>query len=237
MNRPSPHRAAAAPAGSLVCDLHTHTHYSRDCLTSLEAFLEACRRKGLDRVAVTDHNTIAGALRLKEMDPERIIVGEEIRTTHGELIAYFLTDPVPPGLPPEETIERVHAQGGVVGISHPLDRLRREAMREATLSLLDRVDFLEAFNARCLLPSDNRAAHALAERHGLPMSAGSDAHSAGELGMAVVVLPPFDSPAAFLESLRQGRIRGRISPPWFHLTSLYAKIARRAGWSPLPEAP
>ncbi len=219
-----------------VCDLHTHTLYSRDSLTSLEAFLDACRRKGLDRIAVTDHNTIAGALRLKEMDPERIIVGQEIRTTHGELIAYFLTEPVPPGLSPEESIDRVRQQGGVVGISHPLDRLRREAMRKATFDLLDRVDFLEGFNARCLFPADNRAARALALQRGLPMTAGSDAHTVWEIGQAVVVLPPFDSPAAFLESLRAGRIRGRISLPWLHVFSTYAKIVRRWGWAPTPPA-
>jgi len=220
-----------------VCDLHTHTAYSRDSLISLEAFLNACRRRGLDKVAVTDHNTIAGALRLKEMDPDRIIVGEEIRTAQGELIAYFLTKPIPGGLSPEETIERVHEQGGVVGISHPLDGLRREAMRQAALSILDRVDFLEGFNARCLLPRDNRAARALALRHGLPTTAGSDAHCPWEVGRAVILLPPFDSPPSFLESLRAGRIRGCISPPWVHMASIYAKVARRLGWAPMPAAP
>lgn len=217
-----------------VCDLHTHTVYSRDSLTALEAFLDVCRRRRLDKVAVTDHNTIDGALRLKEMDPERIIIGEEVRTTRGELLALFLHEPVPAGLSPEETIARVHAQGGIVGISHPLDGLRREAMRDFTHSLLGQVDFLEVFNARCLLPGDNRAARALAVQHGLPMTAGSDAHCRWELGRAVTILAPFDSPTAFLENLRTARIRGRISPPWMHVTSTYAKIARRMGWVPLP---
>ena len=218
------------------CDLHTHTLYSRDCLTDLERFLQVSRRKGLDRVAVTDHNAIAGALRLKEMDPERVIVGEEIRTTHGELIAYFLTEPIPPGLSPQETIAAVRAQGGVVGISHPLDSFRREAFRkEALPSVLDQVDFLEVFNARCLLPADNRAARALAAERGLPMTAGSDAHSTWELGQAVTLLPPFSSPASFLESLKEARIEGRLSPPWVHFISSYGKLARRWGWVPLPD--
>ncbi|HIQ01293.1 MAG TPA: PHP domain-containing protein [Anaerolineales bacterium] len=221
----------------LVCDLHTHTLYSQDCLISLPAFLEACRRKGLDRVAVTDHNTIAGALRLKEMDPERVIVGEEIRTTHGELIAYFLNEPVPAGLSPRQTIEAVHAQGGVVGISHPLDSLRREAMgRAVLLPLLDQLDFLEVFNARCLFPGDNRAARHLALERGLPMTAGSDAHSTWELGRAVVVVPPFHSPPSFLESLRSAQVNGRRSPLWVHFVSTSARIIRRLGGIPLPES-
>jgi len=221
---------------SLICDLHTHTLYSHDCLTTLSDFLEACRRKGLDRVAVTDHNTIAGALRLKEMDPERIIVGEEVRSTYGELIAYFLTEPVPPGLSPQETIEAVRAQGGVVGIPHPLDTFRREAMgRAALLPLLDRLDFLEAFNARCLLPADNRAAQALALERGLSLTAGSDAHCVWELGRAVTVLLPFDSPVSFLESLRRAQIRGRMAPPWIHFVSAYARAVRRLGRVSLPD--
>jgi len=220
----------------LRCDLHTHTYYSRDCLVSPERFLEACRRKGLDRVAVTDHNTIAGALRLKEMDPERIIVGEEIRTTEGELIAYFLTEEVPPGLSPRETIAAVRAQGGVVGVSHPLDRARREAMGLASVrALLGELDFLEGWNARCLFWADNGEALALARAHGLPVTAGSDAHSVWELGRMVTLLPPFDSPASFLESLRSARIEGRESFPWVHLVSTGAKIIRRLGLVPLPQ--
>ncbi|MGQ9716500.1 MAG: PHP domain-containing protein [Anaerolineae bacterium] len=212
------------------CDLHTHTAYSHDSLVSLERFLEACRRRGLDRVAVTDHHTIAGALRLKEMDPERVIVGQEIRTTHGELIAYFLTESVPPDLPPQEAIAAVRAQGGVVGISHPLDRARREAMGQARVeTLLEEVDFLEGFNARCLFAADNEAAQALARAHNLPVTAGSDAHSLWELGRTVTWMPPFDSPASFLQNLRSARIEGRASPAWVHVLSTLAKILRRAG--------
>jgi len=226
-----------AAGGILVCDLHTHTLYSTDCLTRLVDFLDACRLKGLDRVAVTDHNTIAGALRLKEMDPERIIVGEEIRTTHGELIAYFLSEPIPADLSPPETIAAARAQGGVVGVSHPLDSVRHEAMGHAPLlPLLDQLDFVEAFNARCLLPRDNQAARSLALEWGLPMTAGSDAHCAWELGRGVTVLPPFDSPASFLESLHSSQIRGRATPFWIHFVSFYARFARRRGKAPPPGA-
>ncbi len=231
----TPLRSTSPTPASLSCDLHTHTCYSPDSLVSPERFLEACRRKGLDRVAVTDHNTIAGALRLREMDPERIIVGQEIRTTHGELIAYFLTEPVPPDLPPREAIAAVRAQGGVVGISHPLDRARREAMgRDDVEALLEEVDFLEGFNARCLFAADNEAAQALARAHNLPVTAGSDAHSLWELGRAVTRMPPFDSPASFLEALGLARIAGRASPAWVHALSTLAKLLRRAGWAPLP---
>lgn len=221
----------------LVCELHTHTLYSRDSLTPLDVFLATCRRKGLDRVAVTDHNTITGALRLKEMDPERIIVGEEIRTTQGELIAYFLEKEIPADLPPQQVIDKVREQGGVVGASHPLDRLRSEAMGAIALTpLLDQLDFLEVYNARCIIAADNQAARDLALQHGIPMTAGSDAHSPWELGRALTLLPPFDSPTTFLESLPQAEVRGRLSPAWIHIVSTVAKFRRRLRLAPpLPE--
>ena len=219
----------------VVCDLHTHTRYSKDCRTSLKRFLSTCEKRGLDRVAVTDHNTIAGALRLKEMDPERIIVGSEIKTTHGELMALFLHDPIPTGLSPQATIKHVREQGAVVGVSHPLDELRREAMGYDTLlTVVDQLDFIEVFNARCLFSRYNRAAREFAEERGLLMTAGSDAHSAWELGRGVTLMPSFDSPTSFLESLRAARIQGRMAPSWVHFLSRYAKITRMLGIDPSP---
>ncbi len=217
----------------LTCDLHTHTCYSRDSLTSLTDFLAACRRKGLERVAVTDHGSIEGALRLQEMEPQRIIVGQEIYTTEGELIAYFLTRPVPSDCTPQGAIEQVHAQGGIVGVSHPLDRLRREALgRKGVVAILDQIDFLEVFNARCIFPADNRAARELALAAGLPMTAGSDAHMLWELGRGTVLIEPFDSPRSLLANLQTAQIVGRRSPMWVHFFSSYARLRRRWGLSP-----
>ncbi len=209
-------------------ELHTHTCYSKDCLTSLDRFIADCRRKGLDRVAVTDHNTIAGALKLKAMAPDLIIVGEEIKTDSGEIIAYFLTEEVPVRLPVREAIACVRAQGGVVGVSHPADRLRREAMGLARLEpIVDRVDALEVFNARCLHAADNVAAREFAAQHGKVGFAGSDAHTLAELGQATVTLEPFDSPQSFLASLRTARLNARLSSPIVHLASTWARWLRR----------
>ncbi|MDY7042274.1 MAG: PHP domain-containing protein, partial [Chloroflexota bacterium] len=100
-------------------DLHVHTCYSRDSTNSPEAIIEACRRRGLDKIAVTDHNTIAGALALRELAPDLVIVGEEIKTSDGELIAFFVAEEIPAWLPLEETITRLRAQGAIIGVSHP----------------------------------------------------------------------------------------------------------------------
>jgi hypothetical protein len=205
-----------------------HTNASRDCAVSPEKLIDVARRRGLSRVAVTDHNSIQGALAARAIAPEFVIVGEEIKTDSGELIAYFLREQIPPGISLEETIRRIRDQGGVVGVSHPLDRLRREAIgRDALLPILTLVDCLEGFNARVIFPSDNARAAVLAKEHGLPCTAGSDAHSALEIGRAYVEMPPFDGPAGFVESLRRGKIGGRLSSPCVHLISTINKRRRR----------
>ena len=82
----------------LRIEFHCHTRYSKDSLASLERLVKACHRKGIDRVVVTDHNSIAGARAAQELDPELVIVGEEIKTTRGEILAAFITEEVPAGL-------------------------------------------------------------------------------------------------------------------------------------------
>lgn len=208
-------------------ELHAHTVCSPDALIPLEQFLEACRRRGLDRVAVTDHNTLDGALRLKERAPDFIIVGEEIRAREGEVLAFFIEREIPPGLPLLETIERIRVQGGVVALPHPCDRARGSAVgRAVAAQVLPLVDAVEVFNARCLFPGDNACAAALAARFGKPGFSGSDAHIPWELGRAPTRMPPFQDAASFLQALAQAQPTARRSPFWVHLLSTWAKGRR-----------
>ncbi len=209
-------------------DLHCHTFHSSDSLMTFDGLLQAMDRRGLDMVAVTDHNTIAGARALYARAPDRFVIGEEIKTTQGELMALFLEEEVPPGLSAEETIIRVHRQGALVGASHPFDRLRGEAIGMDSLeSIRQELDFLEVLNARMTFRKDNRLAREMAARWGLPGSAGSDAHAPSEVGRAYVDMMPFDDPQDFLHSLAMGQIGGRLSSPTVHLYSTYAKWRKR----------
>lgn len=208
-------------------ELHAHTIYSPDSLVSLEDFLAACRRKGLDRVAVTDHNTIEGALRLKEKAPELILIGEEIRTREGEVLAYFIEREIPKGLPLMETIERIREQGGVVALPHPCDRARGSAVgRRTAEAVIPLMDAVEIFNARCVFPGDNACAAALADRFHKPGFSGSDAHTVWELGRAWTALPPFEDAEGFRQALFHARPNRRLSPFWVHLCSTWAKWIR-----------
>ncbi len=210
-------------------DLHSHSRYSRDCLLDPLAIIETARQRGLDKLAITEHNNLEGALLLKRLAPDLIIVGEEVKTTVGEFIAYFVREEVPKGLTPEETLARLRAQGAVISIPHPADSLRRSAVGEETARrFIHQVDAVEVFNARCLFREDNDAALALARRYDKLMTAGSDAHTLGEIGRAYLLLPPFDdNPASFLLSLRQAQAAGTPSGLWPHFASTYAKWVKR----------
>lgn len=186
-------------------DLHVHTEYSSDGLLRIERLVQLCPKRGLDRVAVTDHNTIEGALRLAEAAPFPVIIGEEIRTADGEIIGLFLEKEIPRDLPIERTIELIREQNGVVYLPHPCDRMRRSKIRQDKLrDIVPLCDAIEVFNARNVFGPDNAEAEKLAEEFGLPQGVGSDAHTWMELGNCYVEMDDFDGPTDFLEKLRSG---------------------------------
>jgi hypothetical protein len=184
-------------------------------------------------VAVTEHNNIAGALAVEKIAPFTVIIGEEARTTEGEIIGLFLHEQIPGGLSPEETVKRIKDQGGLVVVPHPFDGFRGHLREEALQRILPQVDAIEVFNARITYRRDNERAARFAAEHGLPASAGSDAHSAWETGRTYVEMPEFQGPREFLEALRRGRVVGRTSTPLVHLFSRWAAIRRRLGWRPV----
>jgi hypothetical protein len=209
-------------------EFHCHTVYSKDSLMSLQNLLENCRRKGIDRLVITDHNTIAGAVRAREMDSELIIVGEEIMTQDGELLAAFVQEQVPPGLPPMEAVARLREQGAFISVSHPFDRFRKGGWSlTGLLEIAPWVDALETFNARCILPDSNRQAQAFARQHGLPGTVGSDAHVTAEVGKATLLLPDFSDAEGLRRSLPEAQAQVSLSPPWIHITSRYAKWKKK----------
>jgi predicted metal-dependent phosphoesterase TrpH len=172
-------------------DLHCHTSASFDCLASPESQVRAAASRGLTHLVITDHDRIDGALRARDAAPEglTVIVGEEIKTADGDLIAVFLERAVDPGRPARETIEAVRAQGGLVGIPHPFDRFRGSMLKDPRLEAIGRlVDWVEAYNARIVGGKGNERAAAFARELGLPGVAVSDAHSSLEVGVAYTVV-------------------------------------------------
>ena len=208
-------------------EFHCHTIYSKDSLTTPERLIKACHRKGIHRVVVTDHNTIAGARAAQALDPELIIVGEEIKTTRGEILAAFVTEEIPAGLSPQETIRRLKEQEAFISVSHPFDIYRGGHWDEGDLlKILPDVDAIEVFNSRCWSPEFNRQAGEFAKEHNIPGTVGSDAHAVIELGRAVLLLEQFQGPDGLRKVVRRGIPKVRWSPPWFHLISRFAVIRK-----------
>jgi hypothetical protein len=204
-----------------------------DCSTALERIAARCLEIGINCIAVADHGTIAGALRLKEIAPFKLIVAEEILTPIGELMGLFLTEEVPSGLPAEETIARIKSQGGLVSIPHPFGRpLLRGSKELVSRRIVSQVDIIEVFNSRTPLPNSSAKAWRLAQEHKLAVSAGSDAHTVAEIGRAYVEMPEFNSVGDFLDSLSLGKIFGHSSSPLVHFASAWAKTGKRLGFHP-----
>ena len=197
-------------------DLHVHTTYSFDCWMSLESIMKAMKKNKVEAIAISDHDQIEGAKRLAEMAPFPVIIGQEVLTTEGEIGGLFLKERIPPGLPLEETVERIKEQGGLVYATHPLAKDAPKSIGwEALEAILERVDIIEGFNARIRHQEDNRAAQELARRQAIALGAGSDAHFPWEIGQAGVEIERFSSPEEFLSNLRRGKIFGRRSPYLF----------------------
>jgi predicted metal-dependent phosphoesterase TrpH len=204
-------------------EFHCHTIASKDSLMRPEALVKTCRKKGLDRVIITDHNTIHGAQIAKEIAPDLVIVGEEIMTTKGELLAAFVTEEVPAGLSPYQTIQILREQGAFISVSHPFDIYRSGHWEsEDLIKIVPYIDAIEIFNARCFFAKHNQLAQEFAAAHGLAGTAGSDAHTAFELGKATLLLDAFTDAKSLAAGLPGAKIQASLSAPWVHLTSRFA---------------
>jgi predicted metal-dependent phosphoesterase TrpH len=185
-------------------DLHLHSEYSPDSSSTLESLIARCGELGLDRIALTDHNTAEGALRLARMAPQLAIVAEEVRTTEGEVVGLFITETIRPRLRAEETMDRIHEMGGLTYVVHPLDRNRASWSSLRLAELADRIDIVEVYNPWADTAA-NRAAADFARELGKAAAVGSDAHGLAELGRSWMEMEPFEGAGDFLEKLRRGR--------------------------------
>jgi predicted metal-dependent phosphoesterase TrpH len=200
------------PSSGLRLDLHNHTSFSADGSMSPASLLAAAKTKGIACIAVTDHNTVEGALQAVELaDADltlpRVIPGIELLTTDGEIIGLYVWENIPTHLPLLEAIERIRGQGGLVYLPHPFDRLRRgtvskrERVRAAELA-----DIIEVVNGRALCRRAGNKSLALAEQLGKARGAGSDAHHKAEVGFAAVLIESYPSRDTLVSLVERGRV-------------------------------
>ena len=232
--RKRPRAGVRARPVELYADFHIHSHHSRDCTVSVPEILQRARQIGLDIVAITDHNTLAGGqegLRLADEYGVRVIAGEEIKTLEGEVIGLFLTRSIAARLSFGETIAAIKAQGGIVYVPHPFDRLHAIPSYATLREHAADIDVLEVFNARLAFPSFNERAERFAQRYRLLAAAGSDAHVLPGLGTALTGMADFSGPDDFLDALADSRIVRRRKSV-LYLTSLKFVQTNLEGESP-----
>lgn len=214
----------------LKADLHIHTEYSMDCATSLDEIVARCQQLDIGCVAIADHGTIDGALKLREIAPFMVIVAEEILTPDGEIMGFFLEETIPSGISADEAVAAIKAQGGLVGIPHPFDSLRGSAIDDQVLERLvshGQVDVLEVLNSRSILGRSLALARLFAEKHRLAKMAGSDAHAPSEIGHAYLEMPQFEGRDDFLKAVSRGKVCGGRSSPLVHLRSMANKLMKQ----------
>ena len=192
----------------IFCDLHMHTDHSPDCATPVDLLLDTAKRRGLGAIAITDHNEISGAHEARaRADGIKVIVSEEVKTAHeGEVIGLFIEEKIPRGMSLAETIDAIHAQGGLAYVPHPFDRLHSVPDYEHLLKVVEDIDILEVFNARVIARGFNEEAQRFADKYRVVAGAGSDSHVAQGLGTVKIRMRDFDGPEEFLESLRDADI-------------------------------
>ncbi len=204
-------------------DLHTHSSASPDGGLKPEQYHKALDAQLLDAIAITDHNRIDFAQALQQQLGERVIVGEEILTTEGEIIGLFMTQAVPPYLSPLDTIQQIKAQGGLVYIPHPFETVRKGLHPAVLDELIDYIDIIEVCNGRAFLQNRSTQAVLWARLNKIVGVASSDAHGWHGLGTTYTQVTEMPT-AANLAYLLANGIPITDRPRWRSL--LYPKYHR-----------
>lgn len=210
-------------------DLHTHSNASKDSVLKPKTMLKIAKQKNLV-IALSDHNNTNNWAAMRQASRELnypVILGEEIRVFFngeqpGEIVALFLQEEVQPG---EflEVIDELKRQDAMIIAAHPFAMIKASFVKHLQ-DLVGKVQAVEVFNSRNYLESCNTKAKEFAEKHNLPFTAGSDAHTPEELGQAFVEVDAGSIEEARKKILKkQSRVFGRLSPAWVHLVSALAK--------------
>lgn len=172
----------------LSVELHTHSAKSYDGRDPVDLLLEQAAAVGLDALAVTDHDELGASLVAADSADDYGLVGipgMEVTSAVGHVLALGVEKPIPPGLPFDDTLDRIRALGGVAVVPHPFQSSRHGVAPHVSDEQLARADAIEVYNSRLVTGLANRRAERFAAAQGLPMTAGSDAHIGEMVGQAV----------------------------------------------------
>jgi len=186
-------------------DLHVHTTYSSDSVITPKDLVFYAKKRGLNAVAVTDHNRVDGALKIAKETDFLVIPGTEVSSLHGHIIGLNIQEPIPRDLSADETVDRIHKAGGIAIACHPFVLFKGSIGKHVTAKF----DAVEAINASAFpFKSSTRKANELAERLKLPKTAGTDAHYGPVIGWAYTLVEAEPT----VESIINAIVRGQCQP-------------------------
>ncbi|WP_435160525.1 PHP domain-containing protein [Halorubrum sp. SY-15] len=218
----------------LSVELHAHSALSHDGRDPVDLLLEQAAAVGLDALAVTDHDEIDASIEAAERAADYGlvgIVGMEVTTAAGHVLAFGIDDLIPSGLDFRETLDRIHADDGIAVVPHPFQKTRHGVAAHVSEEALASADAIEAYNSRLFTGRANRRAERFALRNGLPTTAGSDAHISEMVGQAVTEVDVDERDAsAILRAVADGRtsVVGRRTPWRVSLRQFAGGAKRRA---------
>ena len=210
----------------LKIDLHIHSHYSKDGFETVREIILEAKRKGLDGIALSDHNTVDGLIEAKkEGEKNNIIVisGCEIKSIYGDILAYGVTDVIQKTMSVTETIYAIHENGGIAVAAHPYPEISHRTKMYQFLTL--GFDAIETKNARSLLM--NHWATKKAEKLNIPQTGGSDAHSLREIGNAYTIIDAKDkTEKSIIDAIKSGKTTPRLVKNTSIYSFIYCTIKR-----------
>jgi predicted metal-dependent phosphoesterase TrpH len=210
-------------------DLHTHSIVSHDGGITGRQYNRILKKQKMDFIAVTDHNATHAAEELQKNLGDQIIVGEEIRTTSGDIVGLFLNTAIPKGLTLAEAIQAVKAQNGLVYVPHPWESFRKGLETEALEEFASEFDIVEVFNSRTRQGKYTARARQFAEKHNIAMASSSDAHGASGIGRSYVEIDQRPTRENLLELLRGGRLVCRYASLISYAHPAINKFKRKLG--------
>jgi len=214
--------------------IHIHTDYSADSDISLDHLAHYATANGVGCLAVTDHDTIEGAKRMRHAAGVKVIVGEEVSTRDGHLIGLFLEEHIRPGMTARDAALAIKEQGGLVLVPHMYARVFGCGLRGVAGQILDLIDAVEINNGQSFTSRPDHLAFRFADRHGLVKFVGSDTHLPCSIGPCYQEMTDFNTPAQFLRSLAEATLVTGYHPLRYVLP-MYYRAARHLLGLPFTE--
>jgi predicted metal-dependent phosphoesterase TrpH len=205
-------------------DLHTHSIISQDGGITRDQYAYLLKKEILDCIAITDHNETKFAINLAKEYGKKIIVGEEISTSEGEMTALFLQKTITKGLTAKETAKKIHEQDGLVYIPHPFEIFRNGLKKKTLDAIISEIDIIEVFNARAKWRGKSGQALSFAQKYNLAQAASSDSHCLQGMGSSFSIISEIPTRNSLINLLTKGQLRKKFAPAFTYLYPTINKI-------------